>query len=113
MSGGYSTAIYDNVRKAIEASKHVMFGSTDTQAKAIDFRQAFFLATLGGAQVMSLDKKIGEHYAQNFCHQEILTKDLTWLAFLSNYRLWKIDQRLGRMKDSTISYDKNLDVFVY
>lgn len=58
ISGGYSIAIHDGVRKAVEVSKHVAMHSKS--AKTVNHEDAFYLATLGGAEVMGLQDKIGK-----------------------------------------------------
>ena len=57
ISGGYSVAIHDNIRKAVEVSKHVTMHTE--QSNTINHKDAFYLATLGGAEVMGLQDKIG------------------------------------------------------
>lgn len=56
-AGGYSPSILDSMRQALIASKvvYLQHGSL----KPINFSQVFHLATLGGAQCLGLDSKIG------------------------------------------------------
>ena len=56
VSGGYSTSILDAIRNAVLASKSIYIKneeqqlSKDSQYKPITLDEAFFMATLGGAQ---------------------------------------------------------------
>lgn len=57
VSGGYSVCMLDAMRQAIIASKVTCFASPEYEA--LSTRDAFFLATLGGAQALNMDKDIG------------------------------------------------------
>lgn len=57
VSGGYSVSILDTIRQSVLASKALQF--QDPSSKAITLDEAFFLATLGGAEALALDKVIG------------------------------------------------------
>ncbi|KAJ3333148.1 hypothetical protein HDU76_011065 [Blyttiomyces sp. JEL0837] len=70
VAGGYSPSILDSIRQAITASKVTAFhakqtASADAEAKptpswsSLSHGEAFYLATVGGAQVMGLEDKIG------------------------------------------------------
>jgi guanine deaminase len=74
VSGGNRIGILDSVRAALDLSNHINFvkkqdivgtgkvtGNSEKNSKYVpmNYKQALFLATLGGAQVLSLDKKIG------------------------------------------------------
>ena len=57
VSGGYSTSILDAIRNAVLASKSIYIKneeqqqlSKESQYKPITLDEAFFMATLGGAQ---------------------------------------------------------------
>jgi guanine deaminase len=63
ISGGHSPSIIDNCRQAIAASRALEEGvdpalrpeKRSRPGRRIDFREAFWLATAGGAQVLGLD----------------------------------------------------------
>lgn len=74
VSGGNRIGIIDAMRAALDVSNHINFmkkqnvvGTGRVQENSeenskyipIDYKQALFLATLGGAQALALDKKIG------------------------------------------------------
>ncbi|KAG7309277.1 hypothetical protein JYU34_005217 [Plutella xylostella] len=57
VSGGDSASILDAMRRAMDVSQHLQLqGQADA---AISWREAFYLATLGGAKALSLADKIG------------------------------------------------------
>ncbi|KAF6028271.1 hypothetical protein EB796_013419 [Bugula neritina] len=56
VSGGYSCSILNSLREAIAVSRHVHFHNS--LSDCIDYKEAFYLATLGGAKVLHLDDKI-------------------------------------------------------
>lgn len=49
MAGGYSPSILDAIRNALDVSIHVSFGK-DEDYEPITYHEAFYLATLGGAE---------------------------------------------------------------
>ena len=49
VSGGYSPSILDAIRNALSVSIHVSFGKGDDY-KPLTYQEAFYLATLGGAE---------------------------------------------------------------
>ncbi|KAJ3314996.1 hypothetical protein HDV04_004796 [Boothiomyces sp. JEL0838] len=62
VAGGYSPSIMDAMRQALISSKVIHIDShagEDEKYPALNFANVFYLATLGGAKVMDLDKKIG------------------------------------------------------
>ncbi|KDO16710.1 hypothetical protein SPRG_17740 [Saprolegnia parasitica CBS 223.65] len=65
VSAGYTTSMLDAVRNAVIASKLVAMGhSSDGEEEAIQedpltFAEAFHLATVGGAEVLNLQDKVG------------------------------------------------------
>lgn len=73
VSGGNRISILDAMRAALDVSHHINFmkkqnvkgtgqvpeTAENMKYEPIDYKQAVFLATLGGAQAMALDKKIG------------------------------------------------------
>lgn len=57
VSGGDSTSMLDAMRRSMDVSTHL-----DLQAggdNAISWKEAFYLATMGGAEALNLDHKIG------------------------------------------------------
>ncbi|KAK2565376.1 Guanine deaminase [Acropora cervicornis] len=58
VSGGESTSILVAIRDCIKAS-NVLSLRKPEEYKPLNFEEAFFLATLGGSQVLGLDGKIG------------------------------------------------------
>ncbi|XP_064388446.1 guanine deaminase-like [Halichondria panicea] len=62
VSGGYSSSVFDALRKSIDVSKALSFGKQDDY-RPISHHEALYMATLGGAKVLSLDDKIGNFKA--------------------------------------------------
>lgn len=104
MSGGYSTSVLDNVRKSIEVSKILTLFRPAAEncdepvnGSHIDYRDAFYLATLGGARVMGLDNKIGESLLRHIAiasRENILMRCLEFSDFtrlILNKGLAKVD----------------------
>lgn len=58
VSGGESPSMLVAIRDCIKASNVLSFGKSEDY-KPLNFEEAFFLATLGGSQVLGLDDKIG------------------------------------------------------
>ncbi|KXN68366.1 guanine deaminase [Conidiobolus coronatus NRRL 28638] len=58
VSGGFSSSVIQNIRTAMINSQ-VIFMTTDRKYKPIQLKEAIYIATMGGAQVMGLDKKVG------------------------------------------------------
>lgn len=56
VAGGYSASIHDAIRQTLTASKVTEIA---TGQRALDYKQVFHLATLGGAKCMNLESKIG------------------------------------------------------
>ena len=56
--GGFASGMLDSIRQAIIASnaREVLSKGTD---KGLTLSQVFYLATMGGAEVLGLDKKVG------------------------------------------------------
>jgi guanine deaminase len=57
IGGGYATSMLEVIRAAAVASRIIQMGSEDHIF--LSLTELFFLATLGGAQVMGLESKIG------------------------------------------------------
>jgi len=57
VSGGYSPSMLDAMRQAIIASKVTHFA--DSSRAPLDYQEAFYLATRGGAAALGLDKSVG------------------------------------------------------
>jgi len=69
VSGGYSCSMLDAMRQAITASKMVAIGKGDamgggsTAVEPLSFSDVFHLATVGGAQCLGIEDKIGNFVA--------------------------------------------------
>ncbi len=63
VAGGYSLSIFNEMKEAIETSKVYNFLNPKAVRKVITPVEALYLATMGGAKVLSLDKKIGNFSA--------------------------------------------------
>ncbi|ESO98756.1 hypothetical protein LOTGIDRAFT_113990 [Lottia gigantea] len=61
IAGGYSCSILDAIRSSVEVSHTIAIlnEGQNKEYKPINFRDSFKMATLGGAQVLGLDDKIG------------------------------------------------------
>jgi len=59
VAGGYSLSMFNEMKEAIETSKMINFLNSEKQYKPITVEEAFYLATLGGAKVLSLEKETG------------------------------------------------------
>ncbi|KAJ3276935.1 hypothetical protein HK104_003559 [Borealophlyctis nickersoniae] len=62
VAGGYSSSIMDAMRQAVIASKVVYMNSRDGGGRVwepLTLAEVFFLATLGGAQVLGLENTVG------------------------------------------------------
>ncbi|XP_038207384.1 guanine deaminase [Zerene cesonia] len=57
VSGGDSSNILDAIRRAVDVSTHLDLQGNG--GNALDWKEGFFLATLGGAIALNLDDKIG------------------------------------------------------
>lgn len=58
VSGGASPSIINAMRAAISSSINSTFNSSE-KCECLDWKEAFYLATLGGARALRLDDKIG------------------------------------------------------
>ncbi|PSN46075.1 Guanine deaminase [Blattella germanica] len=58
VSGGYSPSILDAIRNALDVSIHISLGAQMGYIP-LNYHEAFYLATLGGARALALDDKIG------------------------------------------------------
>ncbi|CAD6244285.1 GSCOCG00013324001-RA-CDS [Cotesia congregata] len=58
VAGGNFMCMLDVMRSALEVSNHIGFIQGDSY-KPIDFVDAFYLATLGGAEALSIDSQVG------------------------------------------------------
>lgn len=63
ISGGYSPSMLVAIRDAICVSQAECFKSPNRELKPLSYAEAFYLATLGGAEVLSLDNKVGNFVA--------------------------------------------------
>ncbi|GBG32380.1 Guanine deaminase [Hondaea fermentalgiana] len=63
VAGGYSPSMFNAMRSAVLASKAGAIQARTAHLDGdhiIDYRHAFFLATLGGAQALDIDDKVGK-----------------------------------------------------
>ena len=58
-SGGYSKSMLNAMRHAVMASKTLTFGKPESSHQPIQFSDALFLATRGGAALLDMEQKIG------------------------------------------------------
>lgn len=62
VSGGYSVSILENARQAIAVSRHLAMSFDDNELREsnkLSVADVLYLATLGGAEVMNLEGKVG------------------------------------------------------
>lgn len=59
VAGGYSLSIFNEMKEAIENSKCLYMFSNGQSGTPMTVAEAFYLGTLGGAKVLSLENKIG------------------------------------------------------
>jgi len=69
ISGGYSSSLWETLRQSLIASNTLQF--SDESYQPISFKEAFGLATLGGAQVLGLDHSIG-NFAVGKCFDALV-----------------------------------------
>jgi guanine deaminase len=99
VAGGYSPSMLDAMRYCTVASSALSIGRMQSGAgdkdgaERLDFREAFFLATLGSAQLVNLDDRVG-----NFA----VGKDFDALI---------VDPRAPGSPFDVFSYDSTEDVF--
>ncbi|MEA3475509.1 MAG: guanine deaminase [Candidatus Cloacimonadota bacterium] len=59
VAGGYSLSMFNEMKEAIETSKTINLINSGKQYKPITVEEAFYLATLGGAKVLSIEEETG------------------------------------------------------
>jgi len=59
IAGGYNLSMLDEMKEAIETSKTINFTNSDVFYEPITPKEAFYLATMGGAEALSIDKITG------------------------------------------------------
>jgi guanine deaminase len=59
VAGGYSLSMLSEMKEAIENSKYLTLFSNGKAGSPMTVTEAFYLATLGGARVLSMEKSIG------------------------------------------------------
>lgn len=59
VAGGYSLSMFNEMKEAIENSKSLFVFSKGAAGPPMTIAEAFYLATLGGAEVLSMKDKIG------------------------------------------------------
>jgi guanine deaminase len=69
-SAGYSTSMLDAMRQASNVSRHLAMHMDDMKLK-LDLEEIVWLATVGSAQVLGLDDKVG-NFAQGKCFDALM-----------------------------------------
>ena len=59
VSGGYAVSMLEVMRQTLIASSCVSFLTDNRSYRPLDYREAFHLATLGGARVLGLEDRVG------------------------------------------------------
>lgn len=59
VAGGYSLSMLNEMKEAIENSKYLSLYSKGKMGSPMTLAEAFYLATLGGARVLSMEREIG------------------------------------------------------
>jgi len=59
VAGGYSLSMLNEMKEAIENSKYLSLFSKGKLGAPMTINEAFYMATLGGAKVLSMDREIG------------------------------------------------------
>lgn len=59
VSGGYSPSLMNAMRFAMTVSNVLSMSGKPEEARPLNFRHVFYMATLGGAKALGLDDKIG------------------------------------------------------
>ncbi|CAH0388342.1 unnamed protein product [Bemisia tabaci] len=57
VAGGYNPTILDAMRRAIDVSNHIFL--SNPEYRPLNYKEVFYLATMGGAAALSLGEKIG------------------------------------------------------
>jgi guanine deaminase len=108
-SGGYSPNMFDAMRQSIIASKVTSINSVgpDQPFKSFGYKEAFYMATLGGARVMNLENKIGRF--QVGMEFDALLIDLKGIDIFEHDDEWTSFEKLIYLGD-----DRNIKkVFVF
>ena len=69
-SAGYMPSIHDGMRSASNVSRHLALKMKDDRY-VLGFNEIVYLATMGGAQVVGMEDKIGNFGQSNFFLQEL------------------------------------------
>ncbi|PRP78821.1 hypothetical protein PROFUN_00994 [Planoprotostelium fungivorum] len=59
VAGGYSSSMWESIRQAMNASNTFRFGR---EFNSVGYREAFALATVGGAEVLGLGERVGNFW---------------------------------------------------
>lgn len=59
VAGGYSISMLNEMKEAVENSKYLTLFSKGKSGLPMTLSEAFYLATLGGAKVLSMEDKVG------------------------------------------------------
>jgi len=107
ISGGYSPSMLQSTRDAVIAS-HSIEHCDSSGDHAIDYRHAFYLATLGGAIALGLSHRIGTLAVGMEFDAFIFASDTNTIIFEDTDSLADVFQKLCVLGD-----DRNVDrVFV-
>lgn len=121
ISGGNRISVLDALRAALDVSHHINFmkkqnvmgtgqvpeNSENMKYEPLDYKQALFLATLGGAQTMALDNKIGNFIVGKSFDALIID---TYAGAVDKYELPKV---LTENSTPEENFQKILQKFVY
>ena len=58
VAGGYSTSIFDSIKQCIGHSK-LYKSLVDPSSKPITLAEAFYMANVGGARLLNIDREVG------------------------------------------------------
>jgi guanine deaminase len=121
VSGGNRISILEAMRAALDVSHHINFmkkqnvlgtgqlteNAENLKYEPLDYKQAIFLATLGGAQAMALESKIGNFMiGKSF---DALLID-TYAGAVDEFKLPKI---LTEKSTEEEKFQKLLEKFIY
>ncbi len=73
MSGGPSPSLWDAMRGAVETSAAVFF--VQPHLKPLSYKEAFYLGTLGGAQLMGMQDKVGSFAVGKWFNAQIINHE--------------------------------------
>ncbi|XP_014213225.1 guanine deaminase [Copidosoma floridanum] len=94
VSGGNNPLILDTMRSALQASIHLSF--IKSGYKPLDYKDVFYLATLGGAEALAINNKVGNfQVGKEF---DALVIDLASPeSAIDNLKDYSLDEKLQRL----------------